>query len=650
MATRNLPRVKTTIAAGVAALVVLACGATPGTASAAETPHPTPTSHGTQSGPIAGGTHATLPSAPLSQLPAGTTPATRAPAARTAQQARALRAKLHISRSSVKVRKAIKVTAAGSKARAGVRKVVFRFGDGHRTVRHGLPASAHHKYRAIGPNKVTLTITDKRGRTRKDSAWVTVTKVKFDHATGGLPSTEEVTPDSPLVGADTLPASVDLTNNAVQVGNQGQVSSCAAWSIGYGMMGWYMNQGRRTGSPFAPMYAYSQANNGVDKGSQPYDVLDVLFKQGVDTAAHYGSGWATDWKTRPNTSQTANAWNYRISGWRPLFAHSWTGGATSVDVYNLKAELSANHPVAISMELHATFDHWGSGTYHGGGSGGGLHEMLALGYNSTGLLVQNSWGTNWGSQGYVRVGWDAVANDLYRADTATGLVNPTDAGDSQDPTTSDPRQTLTPGDQLLSNGVPVTISWSGSDNTGVASYDLWASVNGADWSRQTLPSATTTSIRYALAPGSSYRFAVRAIDGAGNIGAWSYGASFTVGDYQETHGALAYSTSWQRVAYNDADGGYVTVSSTPNAWVTFRYAGRNVAWVATRATNRGQANVFTDNIFQVTADTGLTSTAARSLMFVDNAVGAGATHTFEADVVGTSGRPTVDVDSFIVLY
>src|SRR3954452_10018932 len=39
-----------------------------------------------------------------------------------------------------------------------------------------------------------------------------------------------------------LPAGIDLTANAMPVGDQGQVNSCAAWAVDYSALGYWMNK------------------------------------------------------------------------------------------------------------------------------------------------------------------------------------------------------------------------------------------------------------------------------------------------------------------------------------------------------------------------------------------------------------------------
>lgn len=42
--------------------------------------------------------------------------------------------------------------------------------------------------------------------------------------------------------------------------------------------------------------------------------------------------------------------------------------------------------------------------------------MIALGYDSEGLLVENSWGTEWGNKGFGKLSWSVVAKDVIGAD------------------------------------------------------------------------------------------------------------------------------------------------------------------------------------------------------------------------------------------
>ncbi len=62
-----------------------------------------------------------------------------------------------------------------------------------------------------------------------------------------------------------VPPAVDLSRFDPKVADQGSVNSCAAWAIGYGMLGWFANRQGHAGAPFAPMYAYSQLTTRVTR-------------------------------------------------------------------------------------------------------------------------------------------------------------------------------------------------------------------------------------------------------------------------------------------------------------------------------------------------------------------------------------------------
>ena len=221
----------------------------------------------------------------------------------------------------------------------------------------------------------------------------------------------------------TLPASVDLRAYAMPVQNQGKVHSCVTWAIDYAMLGWYANRDGAKVNRFAPMYTYSQINGGVDKGSDPADALKIAQAQGSDTAADYSQG-DYDWQTKPTAAETANASHYRITGWQNVFNSQTESGHGQTGVALLKAYLAQNRPVSIGMPMRAGLNNLRGATVDTDTTSAitGMHEILAVGYNSQGLLIQNSWGTGWGDGGFGRIGWNVVANDVTDAWVINGIT------------------------------------------------------------------------------------------------------------------------------------------------------------------------------------------------------------------------------------
>lgn len=230
-----------------------------------------------------------------------------------------------------------------------------------------------------------------------------------------------------------LPAAVNLSKYDEKVADQGPLSSCAAWAIGYGMMGWFARSQGHAGAPFAPMYVYSQVDGGKDGGTSPASVFNVLRTQGIDTAADYAkhhSSPTTDWKNQPTAAEKTNAATNKITGWITLYNTLGAPGQTAVTA--LKQTLASGRPVALAIAVYSRFmDAAGpSSVVSSAGNLGqllGYHEVLAVGYNSTGVQVQNSWGTYWGNNGYATLDWGYVAQHSFEAETIAGLSTTTNA-------------------------------------------------------------------------------------------------------------------------------------------------------------------------------------------------------------------------------
>ena len=249
--------------------------------------------------------------------------------------------------------------------------------------------------------------------------------------TGAIAPTDTVADDTATASARSLPpSSVDLRQWAVPVRNQGQVGSCVEYAINYAMMGWYAKRDGLAGSPYAPMYIYSQlvgGQGGPTVGTHPYDALTMSVAQGVDTAADYTQGAWTNYSTLPTAAERVNAAHYKIRGFTRLFASQ--NGNVSTAATTLKNALAAGHPVAITIQVRHGFDVLGDDPAVDTDTTSairGQHEVLALGYNSSGLLIQNSWGStdsSWpnNSTGFGRLGWTVVNHDVLEADTISGL-------------------------------------------------------------------------------------------------------------------------------------------------------------------------------------------------------------------------------------
>ncbi|MEU7634869.1 MULTISPECIES: C1 family peptidase [unclassified Streptomyces] len=218
-----------------------------------------------------------------------------------------------------------------------------------------------------------------------------------------------------------LPAGVDLTKFAAKPGNQGRVGACVAWAIDYSAYSVLENEQGIKGGPQAPMYTYAQIVKGRNMGTSAEQHFKIATSQGVDSKSDYSQG-DFDYTTQPTAHERANAAKWKLSGYTPLH----TGNQIKNDV---KAALAQGEPVTIAIPVYNSFfrltpQQAAAYTYYpaAGEQLAGGHAITIVGYNSKGVRVENSWGTDWGDHGYINLSWNYLANQVREANAVGKLV------------------------------------------------------------------------------------------------------------------------------------------------------------------------------------------------------------------------------------
>jgi hypothetical protein len=275
--------------------------------------------------------------------------------------------------------------------------------------------------------------------------------------------------------------------------------------------------------------------------------------------------------------------------------------------------------------------------------------------NAIRVAISND-GTNWTTRAYAPSQlWSLPATNGIKTvwvkwrDAVGTWSNPKSDSivlDSVAPTASVPGSTFVAGG-LVSGRAPVRIAWTGADErSGIARYDVALSTDGGAWTSPT--TAISASLTPSLAPGHTYRFRVRAVDRAGNVGAWAYGSTFRVTGISQASSAVHYRGSWTTSTATTWWGGTARSSSTKGSTVSYTFTGKSIAWVGLKAATRGKANVYVNGVLKATVDLYSPTTLRQRIVWSAN-YSTSATRTVTIKILGTSGRPRVDVDGFVVI-
>ena len=206
-----------------------------------------------------------------------------------------------------------------------------------------------------------------------------------------------------IVDSQVLPKNIDLRNKCSPIVDQGQLGSCTANAIVSGLREYVIINNER--SPLVRMSRlylywwerYSEGTVNEDSGASLRDGMKILQQKGVCTEATRPYD-INKFTVVPTNLENNEAKKYTIPGYQRLNSIS-----------DIKHALCNDHLVAFSIVIYESFE-------NSIGSNGivpipqaneqelGGHAMCIVGYNDTLLggsfIVRNSWGTNWGANGY----------------------------------------------------------------------------------------------------------------------------------------------------------------------------------------------------------------------------------------------------------
>ncbi len=242
---------------------------------------------------------------------------------------------------------------------------------------------------------------------------------------GLVPSVGEWTEyqPEPTVGImSALPSQVDLSDDLPPVKSQGSQGSCVAWAVGY-YYATYKEAVERNWDTttldhqLSPSYIYNQRDtsdcSNRNSGMSFWDAFTIVKNQGVAPLSLFPYD-ASDACTQPTDAIRAAAFPYRAEGFE------FVNYGDDLDM--LKRLLAQGKPIAVAIPVYESFYRITAQnpvlqppapgeTFYGG------HGMLMVGYDDAigGFLTVNSWGSNWGLNGYLYLSYDFVRHNVWEA-------------------------------------------------------------------------------------------------------------------------------------------------------------------------------------------------------------------------------------------
>lgn len=373
------------------------------------------------------------------------------------------------------------------------------------------------------------------------------------------------------------------------------------------------------------------------------------------------STWFQDEEDVPVT--VAMGYQRRPEGWRPesdgqglrpttsLATFVWAAGAmvsTPRDLATWARALYGGHVLsaASTAALLDVNDHdYGLGVRRGWlgdrmsyGHGGSLDGFeTSMGYlprlDAAVVVVWNRWPLE----------TDVLADRL--AETLVDALDP----DTTPPVVGIPAFSLQVGSHVTLGRVPLTVSWDANDDPGrIVRVEARRRRDGGPW--RAIPQAEVHKRKLDLdaPPGHAVTVAVRAIDDEGNASPWVESPAVIPRIVSDRSPAITLGGRWVPHLTRKALGGSLMASRTRGSSATIAFRGTALGLISTHARSRGELILDARAADATLVDLGVTPRDARLVAGVrtwpDSTL-----HRVVMQVVGTPGRPRVDIDGLVLL-
>lgn len=184
-----------------------------------------------------------------------------------------------------------------------------------------------------------------------------------------------------------IPNTYDPRKNLLPVRNQGSQGSCVAESTASVKE---IHEKRNTGFEdyMSPQFVYNHRVNYPGEGMYPRDSMSIIYKRGILPEEDYPYG-RIQLPADISQEQLEKASNYKVKGY-----------AYIRDIYTLKAAILKTGGALITFPVFPTRPEFWRKSNEGAVASGG-HAVSVVGWTTDGFIIRNSWGSEFGDNGYV---------------------------------------------------------------------------------------------------------------------------------------------------------------------------------------------------------------------------------------------------------
>ncbi|CAF3395317.1 unnamed protein product [Rotaria socialis] len=220
--------------------------------------------------------------------------------------------------------------------------------------------------------------------------------------------------DHILYRAEQLPPKIDLRTDMTAVEDQSQIGSCTANSLA-GAYEYLTKKANGRDIDVSRLFIYYNARVKDQRSEKVID-SGCTMTSAIEALEEFGTCLESIWPYDiSNVNVQPNDQAYRES-----ISHKITEALRiNIDLHEMKSCLAQGFPFAFGLILYASFDNARTtgvvpmpNQSESSQQSYGSHALLAVGYSdqSQAFIVRNSWGENWGDNGYCYIPYDYLTN------------------------------------------------------------------------------------------------------------------------------------------------------------------------------------------------------------------------------------------------